>query len=80
MKGVTFCPQIYDKIEFNVPNRDLRFNELFHVPFRNTNYGQNSPVCRMVRSFNRFCNDISYLELSLQAFKLNIKSVMLNNL
>ena len=80
MKGLAFAPELYSNIEFHNNRRTLRFNELFSVPFRSTNHGQNSPLGRMVRSFNDHCNDAAYFGLSVCSFKHRIKSQFLHSL
>lgn len=52
VNGLVDSPTLTSKLIFNLPIRGLRLQNLFNIPFRNTNSGKNSPLCRATRSYN----------------------------
>lgn len=46
------CPDLLSQIQFYVPPRILRHHYIFNIPYRRTNYAQNSTI-------NRACSDIN---------------------
>ena len=64
------CPDLLSLVGFHVPNRTLRNNRLFYVPFHRVNYGTNEPLTRCLRQANSLCNVIDFnLYMSRDCFK-----------
>lgn len=53
LQGRIDCPDILRAVNLNVRPRTLRNNSLLRLPFQRTNYGQNSAIIGMQRTFNR---------------------------
>ena len=67
-------PALLEKIDFYVPIRNFREQNLFEVPYRRTNLGYNSPMSRIVRSYNTYSIDgLDLHSMSLIVFKKEIK-------
>lgn len=67
-------PELLAKIKFYVPTRHFRDQNLFMVPYRRTNLGYNSPICRILRNFNDYNPDsIDLYSMSLPLFKRKIR-------
>ena len=67
------CPVLLDYINLNVPQRNLRSNNIFKVKFHRTNYGLSSSLSRSCNEANRICNDVDMFNvLSLNSFKRQI--------
>lgn len=62
-------PSILGSIGLRVPERRLRSRELFAVPFRRLNVTQNSPLCRVLTSFNTESFDVDVFNVSFIRFK-----------
>ncbi|XP_050534985.1 uncharacterized protein LOC126902005 [Daktulosphaira vitifoliae] len=50
------CPEILDKLPFNVPQLSLRNHSMFYIPTLAQNYSRNSPVNRMLYLCNSLNN------------------------
>lgn len=74
VKHVFDTPDILSKILFKVPSRLFRSNELFLIPYRRTNLGQYSPLCRMLRLFNERFSDAHVFTSSVITFRYYIKN------
>ena len=72
------CNEVLEKIILNNRVRELRHSEMYATPFRNTNSGQNSPVCRMIKTFNTYCDNGEIFEMSLPRFKRYAKNLFSN--
>lgn len=72
-------PLLLSYLNFNVPARELRSQELFNIPFRKTNLGRNTPLIRMQMTCNRYCNDIVMFSATIVQFKTKLKRLFLTN-
>lgn len=79
-KTLVYAPEIYNKINLKLSSRSFRSNELFSVPFRNTNYGQNAPICRLSRLFNEYYNDLSPFQSNVERFRFSIKTLLVSRI
>lgn len=52
------CPELLANISFSVPKKRTRHTSLFQVPFHATNYGQNSVITRIVRTYTKSFNEV----------------------
>lgn len=74
INGNMNCPEILQLINFNLNDRRTRNSELFKIPFHHTNYGQNEPISRLLRTANSFHKNIELFGTSLSSFKNQVKS------
>lgn len=51
-------PDILEKIRFYVPAFNTRVSNLFRLPLRHTNAGQNSPLYRMMYTYDKYASNI----------------------
>lgn len=73
--GYVQVPYILEKVVFNVPpSINLRRTPLFVIPFRHTNAAQNSPLCRMLRSFESDASGINIYSTSLSTLRRLLKN------
>lgn len=63
------CSGLLSRIGLNVPNRQLRNYNLFHLNFHKTNYGCNTTIDRTLRILNEMNRTMDVFNLSLEAFK-----------
>lgn len=78
LRGNLDAPQLLNRIVINEPVRSLRSNgnELIRVTTHRTNYGQNAPLNRMSRLFNRIDDGIRRSE-NRNSFHSLIKSLQM---
>ena len=69
--------EILSMIGFSIPSRDLRNNSIFHVPFRNTNCSQNSPLLRMLRCGNMYGTYYDIFCINRCKLKTNLKAIVI---
>ena len=75
--GYIDSPFILEKISINAPSRTLRNHQFLALEHHPTNYGDNNPINRSVKSFNAV-NDQFDFNLSKNCFKNNLKTYFLN--
>lgn len=63
------CPYLTNQIGLCVPTRRTRHTALFHVPFHRTNYGQNSVMTRLLRTYNKQYSHIDPFRNTRNSFK-----------
>lgn len=70
---------ILQSITFNIPQKKTRLKNLFSIPFKNTNSGQNSPLCRMFQVCNFLNTEIDFdiFYQSLNLIKNRVKNYLL---
>ena len=73
LNSIIQSPEVLAEIGFNVPQRSLRANDFFYIPFKNTFSAQSSPICRIMKHGNMF-TDIDYFHMTLNEVKKNIKN------
>lgn len=73
VNNILNVPEILESIDFRVPERRLRSRDLFAVPFRRVNVTQNSPLCRMLSTFNSFSCDVDIFNVQLHELKRILK-------
>ena len=76
VNGLVDSAALKSKLSFNVPIRDLRLQNTFTIPFKNTNSGQNSPLCRMSRSFNQLSLGMEVFDSSIISYKKFVKTLV----
>lgn len=76
----TNSSNLLSKINFQIPSHNLRSADLFIIPFRRTNLGKNSPLCRMATLYNRYCSEIDIFTIGLKLFKYKLKILFQNPL
>lgn len=74
------CPELLSKVQFNIPNRPLRFTPPLHVPLANTNYRQNSFIVRASKVVNEMSKhlDIDPFFTSITGARRNISRNFFN--
>lgn len=75
--GSIDCPSLLNKISLKVPSRNLRQNELLHLPTASSNYKQNSYLWRASKNFNNI--NKSGLDLDLFNTGVELARRLLNN-
>lgn len=73
--GLLNCEQIIEKITLSQRNIYINFrhDNNYTTPFRKTN----SPVCRMIRTFNVYCENENILDMSIFTVKKYFKDLFL---
>ncbi|CAG9836271.1 unnamed protein product [Diabrotica balteata] len=69
INGYVQDPELLSLISFNVNTRRTRNTEIFNIPFHSTNYGQNEPITRILRTANEHSNNLELFGISTAAFK-----------
>lgn len=59
LKGEIDCPELLQKISFNIPSKSIRYRPPISVPLCSTNYRENSYLVRASNSYNKICKDLS---------------------
>lgn len=74
------CHFLLELILFNCPARDLRFSDMFHLPYCKTNFMLNEPLTRCLRQTNQVCKNLDVFSNSRESFKskLNLRLHFLN--
>lgn len=67
------CPALSNQIGLLVPTRRTRHTALFHIPFHRTNYGQNSTLTRIVKTYNKKYSHIDPFCYTRNSFKKAIR-------
>lgn len=75
--GSIDCPSLLSRISLKVPTRNLRQNELLHLPTASSNYKQNSYLWRASKNFNNI--NKSGLDLDLFNTGVELARRLLNN-
>lgn len=75
LNGNINCPEILASINFNVPVRRTRVSDTFVVPFHHSNYGQNEPLTRIVRTANLHCKSLELFNTSSSSIKKQVKKL-----
>lgn len=76
MRGELQVSKLLQEVSLNVPVVNLRNFELFHIPFRRTNFAQNSPLIRMLRACNEL-RDVDIFHLNHDVLKKTLKRFFL---
>ena len=74
INGLLDAPALLCLLMFNVPDRLSRASRLFRLPLCHTNAYQNSPINRIVASYNRLFSHIDPFASSIASFKRQLKS------
>lgn len=73
--GVVDCPELLHLIKLYVPSRSLRVRDkFFYIDLHRTNYALNEPLTRVLRLFNKYCNQ---LDISVNHYQFK---TVLNNI
>ena len=67
------CPQLLEKINIKVPQRNLRDHDLLSVDFHRTNYGKRSSLGRFASLHNKHCKDLDMFNNNINTFKNKLK-------
>ena len=69
VNGKIDCPVLLGMINFRLPTHRTRSNNLFEIPFHNTNYGYANAIDRIQRSANRTSHRFDIFHDSLETLK-----------
>uniref|UniRef100_A0A6P7GZ21 Zinc finger MYM-type protein 5-like n=1 Tax=Diabrotica virgifera virgifera TaxID=50390 RepID=A0A6P7GZ21_DIAVI len=69
--GYVQDPELLSLISFNVNTRRTRNTEIFNIPFHTTNYGQNEPITRILRTANEHSNSLELFGISIATLRRN---------
>ena len=75
------CPNLLESLQFKVPSRHTRSNDLFYLPFSRVNVSKRSTLNRLMHEFNLTANQIEELDFALPEgkFKKCLVSYILNS-
>lgn len=77
LHNYVLSPDILDLVSFNVSSVNFRHAPLFRLPTKNTNAAQNSPLYRMMHSYDQCASDIDILNISLFNLKRRLRGTWL---
>ena len=75
INGCLDVPDLLSLFAFHAPNRTVRSVDLLHSTLCHTNSFQNSPVNRLVSSYNRHFDCIDPFHVSLSSFKRRLRAI-----
>lgn len=73
LNGLADSPYILSKIYFYIPPCNLRYFNLFFETFARTNARKNSPILRIVKTYNDNFSDVDLFFISFDGFKRTIR-------
>lgn len=75
INGIIDCPSILSLIDFNANPKRTRFSELFKIPFCRTNHLQNESINRLMRTANKYNNQIPLFNSSCATMKNSVNKL-----
>lgn len=75
LSGNIDCNLLLEKINFQTPSFRTRHSALFCVPRVSTNYAQNSVMCRLARTYNKYYSTLDLFFMSKNVLKNEIKKI-----
>lgn len=74
--GLVDSPHILSLLDFNVPVLNTRATTLFRTPFARTNAYRNSPIIRLINTYNNFFQTIDIFNMSINSFKSKVRTAL----
>ena len=71
------CPDLLERICFNIPTRELKQYSIFHIGYHRTLYNANSCVNRLIISASNFSDRVDFFGGSVSTFKQKLFRLLL---